>query len=265
MPQVVDHRPCRVLGGRVEVAADAGGAVEGAEVDVRGQRAGRGAVLRRGDRAALLQREAHRRRTSGPPGRSRRSRRRPGSRARRRCEKSAPSTPTGRYSVVPLTSWRVSRLPPKRLGGITGTRARARRADAHRAHERRQRDRRCPRGSRAVAQREVEDAQVGLGEVVGQQPEARAGSRSSPSPSCAGRGPRSRACRRARRPRRRPGRRAGTRGPSRGPRSRSMSEPGPIWSSLTSRVSKTTVSPSAIVSSGSFPASHVKCTESVGQ
>ena len=52
--QVVDHRPRRVLRGRVEVAADAGGAVERAVVDGGRQRAGRGAVLRRRDRAALL-------------------------------------------------------------------------------------------------------------------------------------------------------------------------------------------------------------------
>ena len=43
------------------------------------------------------------------------------------------------------------------------------------------------------------------------------------------------------------------------------SESGPIWSSLTSRVSKTTVSPSAIVSTGSLPVSHVKWTRSVGK
>ena len=35
-------------------------------------------------------------------------------------ENSAPSTCTGRYSVVPATSWRVSMLPPKVPGGMTG-------------------------------------------------------------------------------------------------------------------------------------------------
>ena len=35
-------------------------------------------------------------------------------------ENSAPSTWTGRNSVVPATSWRVSRLPPNVPGGITG-------------------------------------------------------------------------------------------------------------------------------------------------
>ena len=35
-------------------------------------------------------------------------------------ENSAPSTCTGRYSVVPATSWRVSMFPPKRPGGMIG-------------------------------------------------------------------------------------------------------------------------------------------------
>ena len=35
-------------------------------------------------------------------------------------ENSAPSTCTGRYSVVPATSWRVSMLPPNVPGGIIG-------------------------------------------------------------------------------------------------------------------------------------------------
>jgi hypothetical protein len=39
-----------------------------------------------------------------------------------------------------------------------------------------------------------------------------------------------------------------------------VSESGPIWLSLTSRVHTTTVSPESIPSTGSLPASHVKCT-----
>ena len=34
--------------------------------------------------------------------------------------KSAPATWTGRYSVVPRVSWRVSMFPPKFPGGMTG-------------------------------------------------------------------------------------------------------------------------------------------------
>ena len=43
------------------------------------------------------------------------------------------------------------------------------------------------------------------------------------------------------------------------------SESGPIWLSETSRVSNTTVSPSATVSTGSFPASQAKWTRSSGK
>ena len=40
---------------------------------------------------------------------------------------------------------------------------------------------------------------------------------------------------------------------------------GPIWSSLTSRVTTTTVSPLSISSTDSCPVSHVKCTRSSGK
>ena len=42
-------------------------------------------------------------------------------------------------------------------------------------------------------------------------------------------------------------------------------ESGPIWSSLTSRVWTTTVSPLSTVSTGALPASQVKCTWSDGK
>src|SRR3954470_19292647 len=55
--EVVDHRPDGVLRGDVEVGVDAGGPVEAAGVDTRGERAW-GGELRSGDREVLLEREA---------------------------------------------------------------------------------------------------------------------------------------------------------------------------------------------------------------
>ena len=138
-----------------------------------------------------------------------------------------------------------------------GLRARARGADAHRAEERLERDRDVLAQMGDVADREVEDRAGRRRGSPRAAARARAGSPSSPSPRCAGRGSRRRACRRAPRPRRRSARRADRRDPSRGPSIALASDSGVIWLSLTSRVCTTTVSPEAIVRTGSLPASHV--------
>ena len=74
---------------------------------------------------------------------------------------------------MPRVSWRVSMFPPKVPGRHDRLRARARRADAHRAQERLDRDLDVLAEMDEVAVGEVEDPQVGIGEVVGQQPEPR--------------------------------------------------------------------------------------------
>ena len=68
-------------------------------------------------------------------------------------ENSAPGTCTGRNSVVPWLSWRVSMLPPNVPGGITGCALGAGGADAHRAEERVERDRRRLRAARTRRRR----------------------------------------------------------------------------------------------------------------
>ena len=168
------------------------------------------------------------------------------------------------------TAWcrpRVGACPGcrRRPGRHHRLRARAGRTDAHRAHERRHRDRDVLAEVRVVARRDVEDPQVGLGEVVGQQPEPGQDRRPAPALACGCRGSRSPACRPARRPRRRSARPAGTRGPSRAPRSRSRRSP--ARSGCRSRRASRTrrCRRSATVSTGSFPASHVKWTRSAGK
>ena len=62
-------------------------------------------------------------------------------------------------------------VPAEAAGRHDRRRGPGRRADAHRPHERRQRDRDLVAEARVVARGDVEDLQVRVGEVVGQQPE----------------------------------------------------------------------------------------------
>ena len=82
---------------------------------------------------------------------------------------------------MPLHELARVQVAAERAGRHDRLRARARRADAHRAHERRQRDQDVLAEGRDVAAAEVEDAQVRLGELVGQQAEAGEDRRPAPA------------------------------------------------------------------------------------
>jgi hypothetical protein len=87
----------------------------------------------------------------------------------------------GQVERVPRVSWRVSMFPPKAPRRHDRLRAGAGGADAHRAHEGLDRDLDVLAEVDEVAVGQVEDPQVGIGEVVGQQPEPGQDGRPAPA------------------------------------------------------------------------------------
>ena len=177
---MVDHRADRLLRGDVEVRADARRAVETAAVHLRCQRAGCRPVLRRRDRAILVQREPQRGVHRGlDPCHADLSvalrgvsiaAAEEGAVDLYRQKQRRPADELARVQVAAERSWRHHRLL-----------ARTRRAHAHGSEEGRDRDGDVVPQIRHVAAREIEDLQVRIGEVVRQQPEAGQDRRPAPA------------------------------------------------------------------------------------